>query len=826
MKKILPYILIFVVVVQLFAPFTFDVGTDKKVKVVENKAEAVYDITQSGITIKAKSEATKNSIKLDVDVNWGATPLILLTEESILITLRHNNEEIRVQEMKNLGPRGSNDQSGSVFFHKLEPNTNYEVIIKATQRSQTPLEAINNWRIKLLKLDKIGEWTKLSEVTLIGDFLFKPDESSGTITNFDNPYQITTLKADDNSSQQQIHDVLKNEAAFLPQCSVSKWSVGGCVGIFIYRAIFQPSAYLFAITGKLLDYTFFYTIQDTSYRSTFVVEGWGIVRDFCNMFFIFILLYIAFGTILNLNGVKTKEMIINVVIIGLLINFSLFATHVIIDASNILARVFYNQILIGNKDKSTNQVNEELGFGGSKQLTVALINKINPQKIIISADKASKINGKGIITSQEDTNVDSGTFIMVSLLASIMNIVGLYVFFMVSLVFIARVIGLWLAMIVVPIAFFSYAIPQIQDTEMIGWKKWWPDTLKMAFLAPIFIAFLYLIIMFLSSGMGILNANDQDGTSFFISIIVPFAFLMILLLKAKDITTKMSGKIGETLTGIAKTVGGTVVGAGLAVATGGAAMAMRGTLGAFGNKIGNSDKLAKMEAAGGAKGWAASKLRNIGTSTGKSSFDIRSTKLGAMAGEKMGVNMGKAKEGGYDKYKEDKHKKRLERADKIKEITTKDKQKDVTAAQIDLKETMLAQKPALDLVDKDLAKARQDLTDAKNANDTLGIAAAKGELDAAKLRREAIRKATTDSSGNTIVSIEAAEKAERDALHDVSVAENTVLKEFANSLTSDDSIFINLLTSLGQDRRSAIEKTATEIRKGTKAEKDTGDVGH
>lgn len=565
MRKILPYILIFVIFVQLFAPFTVGTGVKNNVEIQANKAEADYDFSESGITLKSTSEVTKESIKLNVDVIWGTSPTIALSDEAIIVTIMSGDEKVRAKEITNLDPSGNNNQSGSVFFDGLEANTEYKIILTATQRSQTLFEAINNWRIILLGLDDIGEWTNLDNLPFgIGDFLFKPDESSGTVTNFENPYLITTLTSDDSSTQTQTLDSLKNEAAMLPLCELMESSTwGGCIGLVLYKLIFKPSAYIFAITGKLLDYTFFYTIQDTSYRSQFVVEGWGIVRDFCNMFFIFILLYIAIGTILNLHSVKPKEMIINVVIIGLLINFSLFATQVIIDASNILARVFYNQILVGDKDKNTNEINEELGFGGSKQLTVALVNKINPQKILMNAEKGSSITGKGIITSdpnQPTNGVDSGTFIMVVILASIMNIVGLYVFFMVSLVFIARVIGLWLAMVVVPMTFFSYAVPQMQDIEMIGWKKWWPDTLKMAFLAPVFIMFLYLIIMFLSSGMGVLDANNKEGIDFFIAIIVPFAFLMILLLKAKDITKKMSGTIGQSITNGVAAVGGIALG--------------------------------------------------------------------------------------------------------------------------------------------------------------------------------------------------------------------------------------------------------------------------
>jgi hypothetical protein len=642
-----------------------------------------------------------------------------------------------------------------------------------------------------------------------------------------------------------VTQISVNDAAILPICALN--NLGGCVGVILYRFIFQPSAYIFAITGKLLDYTLFYTIQDTSYRSVFVTQGWGIVRDFVNMFFIFVLLYIAFKTILGLGASKTKEMVINVVIIGLLINFSLFATQVIIDASNILTRVFYNQIQSGNKVDG--KFVEELSVGGSKGVTAALVNKINPQQIIFSAGEAAQIQPKGTTNNGSDNNgnpsgVDNTTFILVTILASIMNLVGLWVFFMVSMVFIIRVVGLWIAMILAPLAFFSYTMPELQDMEMIGWKHWWPETLKMAFLAPVFIFFLYIIIQFLSSGLGVVAAAGKHGLDFFIAIIVPFAFLMILLSKAKDITTKMAGKMGEMVSKAAGTIGGAAVGLGMAAATGGASMAMRGTLGAFGSKIGNSEKLAAIEAKGGAKGWMAGKLRDVGTSTGKASFDVRNTKLGAGVAKSAGITgLGKGKEGGFDKYKEEKDKTRKERAEKIKTITTKGEQKNVTAAQIDLKETMLAKKPALDSIDKEMAKVRQEMDDAAKGKDKVAARAALAKLEILKKERDNIRNTkkevsvnsagartigpndAKDSNGNIMKSIQEAENAERDALHNVAVVENKILNEFAQSLTTNTSRTINLITSLGQDRRSGVEKTAMDIRAGKKVEKDKGDVG-
>lgn len=359
---------------------------------------------------------------------------------------------------------------------------------------------------------------------------------------------------------------INKESGSMPPCSLNPLSYSGtamgCVAQAFYYVLFVPTSYLFALTGVFFDNTFAYSVQDSSYRSAFVVQGWGLVRDFCNIFFIFILLYIAISTILNIHGFKTKETIINVVIIGLFINFSLFATQVIIDASNITARVFYNSDAIKITEKGANGVtNATPGLreeaGGVIPLSAALVNKVNPQNLIINS---KKINSKvAPINGEDPSNINVGSFIIIVLLASAVNIVGMIVFASVGLIFIARVIGLWVAMIMAPLAFFTYAAPSMSKTKMIGWENWWPETFKLAFLAPVFIFFLYIILKFLELDL-LSDIKGEDGLSFFVAILIPFAFIMILMLKAKDIAKDMSGEMGQKITGAVAAGGGMLLG--------------------------------------------------------------------------------------------------------------------------------------------------------------------------------------------------------------------------------------------------------------------------
>ena len=448
----------------------------------------------------------------------------------------------------------------------------------------------------------------------------------------------------------------------LPVCTIIPPRIGGCIAQGLYYLFFKTTSFVFSLAGKILDFAVMYSISDDSYRSPFVVEGWGIVRDFCNMFFIFVLLYIAIGTILNLSSVKTKEMIINVVIIGLLINFSLFATQVIIDASNILTRVFYNPqtIVTGEKDPVTGIITSTPGDFGEIKLSEAIVTKVDPQNLIMKAREVNDIPIRGTYggEDQETTKdgITTGTFILVVLLATAVNVVGLFVFITIAFIFIGRVIGLWLAMILAPIAFFSYTVPALQSIQMVGWKHWWSDTLKMAFMAPVFAFFMYLIVGFMDKGLGIIDVlnKNRTGVDLVVSIIVPFIFIMALLLKAKDITKSMSGQIGEAMASAGSKVGGLVVGAGL----GGLAMAGRATVGRVADKLGNAEWTKKnrfTRAIGDAGKWTASK-----------SFDVRATALGGQAGKALGADIGKAKEGGYTKHKEEVYEKRRARAESLK----------------------------------------------------------------------------------------------------------------------------------------------------------------
>lgn len=478
--------------------------------------------------------------------------------------------------------------------------------------------------------------------------------------------------------------------ADLPECSpfLKPWTIfTGCFVRFLYYALFIPTSYLFALAGTFFDFSFAFSVSDSSYRSPFVVQGWGIVRDFCNLFFIFLMLYIAFTTILNANGAKTKEMIMKVVLVGLFINFSLFFTKIIIDTSNILARVFYTSdaISVTKKDNlnASNVISKWRDYDetGIVPLSEAIVNKIDPQNLIKNANKVTNIEDRaGVVNTSSGKNGTPGfaTWTIVILLSVALNIVGFIVFLTVGLVFIGRIVGLWVAMIFAPFAFFSYTVPGLGGVPKFGYKAWFPETLKLAFVAPIFIFFMYLIIAFLEKGLNIMDAREQaSNTMYVLSIVFPFIVIMTLMTEAKKIAVKFSGTIGE---GLSK-VGGAIGGAALALGTGGAALAMRSSIGRYASKMSNDKDLQEKSKQKGFAGWSAKQQLKAANWTAGKSFDVRNTSLGkkiaGVAGKDLDLKLPEkgllgVAQGGYKGAFDRRIKNKAEEAERISGLSEKD----------------------------------------------------------------------------------------------------------------------------------------------------------
>jgi hypothetical protein len=103
-----------------------------------------------------------------------------------------------------------------------------------------------------------------------------------------------------------------------------------------------------SITGALLNVSIVLTLHIKDFVNS--VQGvylvWQTIRDISGLFIIFMLLYASFKMILGFDSVGgVGNLIKNIVIAGILINFSFFITSLLIDASNIVSLALYNGIV-------------------------------------------------------------------------------------------------------------------------------------------------------------------------------------------------------------------------------------------------------------------------------------------------------------------------------------------------------------------------------------------------------------------------------------------------------------------------------------------------
>ncbi len=502
-------------------------------------------------------------------------------------------------------------------------------------------------------------------VTLDVSIAYALDGNGGGDTS---PTGTGTSGSGQNTQQQDDEDPA---APYLYNCGIAGNNpIGGCIERITYFIPYRIGGWFLSKAAEFLDWTAAFTLSSTLYTaSPFITDGWRITRDFANMFFIFILLYIAVSLILGLSigGVNPKKMLASLIAIALIINFSLFITEVVIDTSNTLALVFYNQITTSGNEQGQQTLNEAAGTYASvqkaapqldvvpKPISVAIAEGMKPQ-VLQSKEfffkLAQNAGTRGVKGADGGDVIDAGILISIYLMVGIMYFIAAYAFFVTSIAFIGRLIGLWVAIIFAPLAFITYLVPSMRTIEGFGWKNWWNNLAKTAFAAPIYFFFLLLIAKLGQSSFIDTSKLLQEGSGVIIlGIVLSFAVMITLLLKATKYAKEAAGEIGGMVTKGLGVVGGFALGA----VTGGAAVIGAQTLGRAGNTISNNQKLQDAAAKGGVLGRLARGTLGVSKSAATGSFDLRQTKAGNFASKNTGMDFrsfgplsSQARAGGYN----------------------------------------------------------------------------------------------------------------------------------------------------------------------------------
>lgn len=498
-----------------------------------------------------------------------------------------------------------------------------------------------------------------------------------------NPFKMpaTNAEAVNQTETQVTAGSTADDQGVFPNCHIldgagpGEGSFVGCIAWVVYYGIYQPVQWFAALMGNLFDFFIGYSLSDESYRADFAVRGWQLVRDISNIFFIVILVYVGIATVFNMSSANMKKVVANLILNALLINFSLFVTRVVIDVSNVVARVFYHSVEVcqgkcvdeNNDGSPDNLLN---GPGGFPSLSAKIVSSFNPQKIFSAqALDSQKVGGNKTATTDNVTSNDQDktdklnrndyatTFVIISLIAAMILFAVAMMFWKTAFFFLGRVIGLYIAMIFSPFAFLGRGgIPLVGGIEKISWKNWWKDLSNYAMLAPIFVFFLYIIYAFIDSDFITGFTKVNSGNSFLETVVyiaIPMLIVYFMISKGVDIAKTYAGELGKQVQGFAQKATGIVAGGALGVATGGAAFLGRNAVGRGLRLIGNSGKKAGLDgkittraerwAANANNSWFARQGNNLYAKTQTGSWDARNTKLGGLtqkAGGLLGGQMG------------------------------------------------------------------------------------------------------------------------------------------------------------------------------------------
>ncbi|KKP59348.1 MAG: hypothetical protein UR53_C0003G0010 [Candidatus Magasanikbacteria bacterium GW2011_GWC2_34_16] len=201
--------------------------------------------------------------------------------------------------------------------------------------------------------------------------------------------------------------------------------------------------------------------------STAVNVGWVMVRDITNMFFVVILLLIAFGTILGIEQYEWKKMLVKFVMAAILVNFSRIICGVIIDVGQVVMITFVNGIAAT--------------AGGN------LINAF-------SADKLLQLTGQTI----NDAEMFLASVAALTFAAMMLAVMLVFVFML-----LARMIVLWVLIVLSPLAFVLSVIPQTQKFA----SNWWSEFGNHVIVGPVVVFFIWL--SFVTVGAG--NISTEIG---------------------------------------------------------------------------------------------------------------------------------------------------------------------------------------------------------------------------------------------------------------------------------------------------------------------------
>lgn len=239
------------------------------------------------------------------------------------------------------------------------------------------------------------------------------------------------------------------------------------------------------IAAKFMAVTVFvlrFVIEIASYNhyinAPAVQLGWVLVRDVTNMFFVLILMLIAFGTVLGIEQYEWKKLLVKFVLAAILVNFSRLICGVMIDAAQVFMMTFISGVAAT--------------AGGN------LVNALHMNDILAFSN-----------TTSPEALSDTMNIVVAGLMSFVFASVALIVIGAYLFMLIARVIALWILIILSPLAFVLGVVPKFQSYA----TQWWTEFTNNVLSGPVLAFFLWLAFA-VAGGANIHDEFSGDNASY------------------------------------------------------------------------------------------------------------------------------------------------------------------------------------------------------------------------------------------------------------------------------------------------------------------------
>lgn len=326
------------------------------------------------------------------------------------------------------------------------------------------------------------------------------------------------------------------------------------------------SSVILIITGFIFDTVVNHTIVNVSTNigndssmGKSISEAWVVLRDIANMMFIFVILYAAFKAMFDASFGSAGTIIKNIIIVALLINFSLFFTKVVIDASNIVSVGFYKAIATNNYQLGVNLP----GSGGTANF---------------SGISGGYMRMLGLQTwwgsNVLENGLDARKIFVTAFMSSVFMLSSAVIFLIAGIMFAARFIILIFLMILSPLALVAFAIPGMRGQ----FNKWLQALIDQSFFAPLFFALTWVafklgnsLITPKASWADIVNdpfQNQTATTALLLNYVLVMGFSIAALVISKQMAkstpffSAITGAIGTATVGTTAWAGRNTIGRG------------------------------------------------------------------------------------------------------------------------------------------------------------------------------------------------------------------------------------------------------------------------